>query len=271
MRRSTTPRTTGSFIHGTLNLQKKATDSLGAILDCLDERLPWDAWSFQEVLRTKKDDDGDNAGNILVLKNVGKLGHVVAIGCSQQGSHSVAVAIHNRWANFVSDIHQGHRCIALLLQTVTNAGATENLQILSAHFPSAASRHSDEIAPSIAAWGALLRGHRRSSTITGVDASMEFTEAQAGRVGSAMATRRTRRTQQDEELKTLVYAELDAHDLSIANTFEELFNKMDVPLAKENRVTWRGKIFGNCAEGALDNTVIDKRLNSMIDYIGAST
>lgn len=39
---------------------------------------------------------------------------------------------------------------------------------------------------------------------------------------------------------------------------------MDVPLEKTNRATWRGKIFGNDAEGALDYVICDKRLCNMI-------
>lgn len=144
-------------------------------------------------------------------------------------------------------------------------GRHGELAVLSAHFPSLVSRQAEELTPAIAVWGDLLWGHRISSTITEVDANMEFTEAQAERIGSALAARRrTRRTQDDEDIKAHVCAELDTHDLRLANTYKELYDKMDTPLEKTRRTTWRGKIFGNKAEGALDYIICDKRLCSMI-------
>lgn len=227
MKRSSGPCTSGSFRHGTTNVQKKALASLDDLIDRLDERFRWDAWSVQEILRPEVAGSA-GADEVRILRDAGRHRHLAVVGGVRRGSHCVGIIVHNRWAPYVQNIKQGFRCIALTIQVQAAASRQkQSLQIISAHFPSSLARTSAEVSPAIAAWSALIAGQRRSSIVCGIDANIELVHPVASRVGSALSSRRRRssRGADMEDLRGQVVEELEAHDLRAANTFEEWHTK----------------------------------------------
>lgn len=98
-----------AYSHRSFNISKKAIRSIAPILfDRLGSLVVQGAWSLQHVLRQSTGSDDDN--DILIHK---RSGPKTSPRCGAiRVAHSVATAVHQRWARALVHLRPGHFRIA---------------------------------------------------------------------------------------------------------------------------------------------------------------
>lgn len=106
------------------------------------------AWSFQEVVRLTSEvgeghDDGGN--DYKILRNIGAGGRTLVLGRRDRGSYSVAVAVHARWAECITEAHPSFRSLSVMVKGLDMANDQHvQIHVISAHLPSIVSHPAEE-------------------------------------------------------------------------------------------------------------------------------
>lgn len=205
----------------------------------------------------------DNTEDTTILRDQGRGRHTIVLAPQRRGHFRVAVAVHNRWSRTIVSTRTSSlgRGIAVGLQMRNGL----NMQVISAHIPSAINMKFDEVELHIQDVGNLVAGLRRHRIIAGIDANVHVGTAAA--TSSTSGTALGRATQGHNFLAGMLCNELGGRRLRLLNTFDSWWRaaasstsaaSSSAPAsAQVTRSTWTGHLFGALSHRPLDCLIAD--------------
>lgn len=174
--------TAAAFYHFSHDLQKKGIASVPSLLDAWDLHSQWDAISVQELIKPEDDASDSDANELgggmtdaIVVRGLGKGGHILAHSPHRCGQHSVGIFVHATWGRENSSARRVGRSVAVTLAAfVVLSRIDRQRQILSVHLPTSFRDMPDDLenySLHVDGLAQLMRGQRRSLVLGGMDAS----------------------------------------------------------------------------------------------------